>query len=87
LISKDCPTGIYNITNTGYVTTKQVTEIINKYLTNKEFSFFKNDEEFYSTTAQTPRSNCVLNNDKLINTGFNIKSVQDSLENAIKNYK
>jgi dTDP-4-dehydrorhamnose reductase len=87
LISKDCPTGIYNITNTGYVTTKQVTEIINKYIINKEFSFFKNDEEFYSTTAQTPRSNCVLNNDKLINTGFNIKSVQDSLENAIKNYK
>ena len=87
LITKGCDTGIYNITNTGSMTTKEVTKLINKYITDKKFSFFKNEEEFYSIAAQTPRSNCVLNNAKLRKTGFNIKSIEDSMKESIKNYR
>jgi UDP-glucose 4,6-dehydratase len=87
LITKVCDTGIYNITNTGSMTTKEVTKLINKYITNKKFDFFKNEEEFYSIAAQTPRSNCVLDNAKLRKTGFNLKNIQDSMEESIKNYR
>jgi UDP-glucose 4,6-dehydratase len=69
------------------MTTKEVTKLINKYITDKKFSFFKNEEEFYSIAAQTPRSNCVLNNAKLRKTGFNIKSIEDSMKESIKNYR
>jgi len=87
LIAKGCDTGIYNITNTGSITTKQVTKLINKYITDKKFSFFESEEEFYSSAAKTPRSNCILDNSKLRRTGFDIKNIEVSIEQSIKNYK
>jgi UDP-glucose 4,6-dehydratase len=86
LIVKECDTGIYNITNTGSITTKEVTKLINKYITDKEFNFFENEEQFYSIAAKTPRSNCVLDNSKLIKTGYVIDNIQDSILKSIKNY-
>jgi dTDP-4-dehydrorhamnose reductase len=86
LVDKECETGIYNITNTGSITTKEAVKYINKYITDKKFKFFKNDEEFYSTAAITPRSNCVLDNKKLRDTGFKIKDIHQSFELAAKNY-
>ena len=86
LVIKDCDVGIYNITNTGSITTKQVVKLLNKYITKKEFKFFDNDIEFYKKAAITPRSNCVLDNSKLVKTGFNILNIEDSLLKSIKNY-
>lgn len=86
LIDKGCNTGIYNITNTGHVTTKEVVNILNKYITDKKFTFFKDEKEFYSTAAITPRSNCILNNQKILQTGFKMLNVKDSIIKAVKNY-
>lgn len=86
LLENVADTGIYNITNTGFITTKEVTKLISKYIVNKKFEFFKNENEFYSTAAKTPRSNCVLDNSKLRKTGFKIDSIQDSILKSIKNY-
>lgn len=86
LLKNNSDTGIYNVTNTGSITTKQVTKLISKYITNKKFNFFKNDDEFYSIAAKTPRSNCVLDNSKLINAGFKIENIQKSILESVKNY-
>jgi UDP-glucose 4,6-dehydratase len=86
LISENCDTGIYNITNTGSITTKQVVKLLNKHITDKKFSFFKNEIEFYKIAAETPRSNCILDNAKLRKTGFKIKHIDEAIEEAISSY-
>jgi len=87
LIEKECEPGIYNITNTGSINTFDVTKLLNKYITKRKFTFFKNEEEFYQKAAKTPRSNCVLDNSKLLESGFKIENIHDKIEYCIKNYK
>jgi UDP-glucose 4,6-dehydratase len=86
LISENCEAGTYNITNTGSITTKEVVKLLNKHITDKKFSFFKNENEFYKIAANTPRSNCVLDNSKLRKTGFKIRDVDQAIEESISTY-
>ena len=88
LWNKKCEYGIYNVVNTNPVTTKQVTEKINKILKlDKDFEFFENEKQMYQMAAKTPRSNCVLNNDKLRETGIRVRSSEKAIEHALKNWK
>src|SRR6202035_4659461 len=55
---KRAPFGAYNVTNPGFVTSKQVVEMIQKILKpDRKFEYWKDDSEFYRAAAQTPRSN------------------------------
>lgn len=86
LIEKKAPKGIYNITNKGSVTTKQVVELFKKYnLTDKQFKFFSNLDEFMFQ-ASTPRSNCVLDTSK-IEQYIKIRTAEDALKEALSKYK
>lgn len=87
-VEKKIPTGIYNVVNGGAVATERVAEKIKDYLKiDKEFRYWENDEEFYESTTKTPRSNCVLDNSKIINQGISIRSAEDALDDALKNWK
>jgi dTDP-4-dehydrorhamnose reductase len=80
--------GIYNVTNPGFVTTRQVVELIVKTLKPKhEFEFWSSDEEFYKVAAKTPRSNCVMDISKLLAAGVKIRPVGEALEDSLKNWK
>ena len=47
-----------------------------------------NEKEFYEEVKpKAPRSNCVLNNDKLLNTGFKIRNSRNALIESIKQLK
>jgi dTDP-4-dehydrorhamnose reductase len=82
------PFGIYNVTNPGFVTTRQVVAMIEKILKPaREFVFWKNDDEFYHSAAKTPRSNCVLDVSKLLAAGVKIRPVMEALEDSLKNWK
>ncbi|MGH7950883.1 MAG: SDR family oxidoreductase [Limisphaerales bacterium] len=82
------PFGTYNMTNPGFVTTRQVVGLIQKILKpSNRFEFWANDEEFYKTAAKTPRSNCVLDVSKLLSAGVKIRSVEEALEDSLKNWK
>jgi len=88
LISQKVPHGIYNITNKGGVTTKEVTELMKKYLkTGKdlEFEFFSNLDKFMSEVT-APRSNCVLDTSK-IEQYIPIRTAEEALKDAISNYR
>jgi len=85
---KRVPFGIYNVTNPGAVDTKQVVDLIKKSgVSDKDFQFFENDKSFYSTAAATPRSNCVLDPSKLANVGIHMTSVEEAIEQALKNWE
>jgi UDP-glucose 4,6-dehydratase len=81
------PFGIYNVTNPGVVTTKQVVQLIEKHLKPaRKFEFWAGDEEFYKFAAKTPRSNCVLDTTKILATGVNIRPVEEALEDSLRNW-
>lgn len=80
--------GIYNVTNPGFVTTRQVIGMIEKVLKpGKKFEFWANDEEFYKIAAKTPRSNCVMDVSKLLAAGVKIRPVGEALEHSLRNWK
>ena len=85
---KRVPFGIYNVTNTGSVTSREVVAAIRKHLLpDKEFEFFGSEEEFMNVAAKTPRSNCVMDNSKLRQAGVTISHVQDAIEQSLKNWQ
>ncbi|MDB4054729.1 sugar nucleotide-binding protein [Akkermansiaceae bacterium] len=86
--SKQVPFGTYNVTNTGYVTTHEVADLIKTHLLpNKEAKFFSDEDEFMKLAAKTPRSNCVMDNSKLRSTGIEIREVHEAVIDSLQNWK
>ena len=88
LWERRAPTGIYNITNPAFVTTRQVVEMIKRIRKpNRSFDFWQNDEEFYRVAAKTPRSNCVLDVSKVLAAGVKLRAVTEALEHSLQHWK
>ena len=86
LYERDCPTGIYNITNEGGISTREVVQMIQEILNpEREFEYFADDNEFYRV-AKAPRSNCILDTKKLISLGLSVRPVRDALREALKKW-
>jgi len=82
------PFGTYNVTNPGFITTRQVVSMIASRLkTPRRFEFWANDEEFYRLAARTPRSNCVLDTTKLVSAGVAIRPVEEALDDALRRWQ
>jgi len=85
---KRIPFGTYNITNTGHVTTRQVTDLIRQHLLpNKQYDFFTDEAEFMTIAAKTPRSNCVMDNSKLLASGITMSSVEDAIIGSLRDWR
>jgi UDP-glucose 4,6-dehydratase len=81
------PAGIYNITNPGWVTTRDVVGRIARVLKPaRSFEFWESDEEFYRIAAKTPRSNCVLDVSRLLSAGVRIRPVDEALDDALERW-
>jgi dTDP-4-dehydrorhamnose reductase len=77
--------GIYNITNPGSITTRQVTEwMLEEGVTTKKFDFFEDEESFMREAASTPRSNCVLDSSKLASAGIFLRPVEDAIRSSLQ---
>jgi dTDP-4-dehydrorhamnose reductase len=88
LWEKRAPFGIYNVTNPGFITSRQTAEMIEKFLKpNRKFEYWKDDSEFYLQAAKTPRSNCVMDVSKLLAAGVTMRPVLEALEDSLKNWK
>ena len=82
------PWGTYNVTNPGWVTTREVVALVQKHLApDRKFEFWENDAEFYQVAAQTPRSNCVLDTTKLTGAEITIRPVEEALEESLRNWR
>jgi len=74
------PFGTYNVTNPGQVTTHEVVELIRQSgVCRKEYSFFKDENEFMHLAAKTPRSNCVMDSSKLASVGITLTEVHEAV--------
>jgi dTDP-4-dehydrorhamnose reductase len=81
------PFGIYNMTNPGSITTREVVDLIRKSgLCDREFEFFGSEDEFMRTAAKTPRSNCVMNSEKLLRAGIRLTEVHEAIERDLRNW-
>jgi dTDP-4-dehydrorhamnose reductase len=78
--------GIYNLTQPGYMTTKEIVDMLkcHKLITDK--TYFKCIEDF-EKVAVAPRSNCVLDSSKAIRAGVKLTPIYIAIERAIANYK
>lgn len=86
-IEKAVPFGIYNVTNTGSITTDCLIKKL-KNTIGKENNFdLIDEEELYRNYAKTPRSNCVMDNSKLLSVGINMRSVDEALDYCLDNWK
>ncbi len=82
------PFGIYNIVNTGSITTREVVALIEKHLRpQKAFRFFESEQEFMQVAAVAPRSNCVLNNEKIRALGIDLREVHEAVEQALMSWR
>jgi dTDP-4-dehydrorhamnose reductase len=88
LWARRAPFGAYNVTNPGWVTTRQVVALIEERLRPaRKFEFWAGDEEFYRVAAKTPRSNCVLDVSKLLAAGVNLRPVEAALDDALARWE
>jgi dTDP-4-dehydrorhamnose reductase len=78
------PFGTYNVTNPGCVDSEWICEILSRKF-KRSFEFWDN-EEFMRTVARTPKSNCMLDVDKLINAGVVMRPVPVAVMDSIENW-
>jgi len=82
------PFGLYNVTNPGRVTTREVVELIKRSgVCAREFSFYASEEEFMQLAAKTPRSNCVLDSSKLMAKGIQLTEVHEAVERDLSRWQ
>jgi UDP-glucose 4,6-dehydratase len=78
------PSGIYNVVNPGYISTREVVQKIQQRLKpGWKPVFWQSDDEFYRFGAITPRSNCILDPGKLLKSGIRIRPLEEALEEAL----
>lgn len=85
LINK-IPYGVYNIVNSGSVNSRKITELFDKHGIKKQWKFF-DDYDNFNKIIKTPRSNCILSNYKILNTGIELDHVEESIEKMIIDMK
>jgi UDP-glucose 4,6-dehydratase len=82
------PFGVYNITNPGYLSTRQVAHLIEEILKpGRKFEYWSGDDDFYRLAAKTPRSNCILDVKKLTQAGVTIRGVEEAVRASLENWK
>ena len=82
------PFGIYNVTNPGQVTARQIVDhIIKSGVLTKRYKFFENESDFMAVAAKTPRSNCVMDSSKLVSLGIKMTEVNDAIMRDLKRWR
>ena len=80
--------GIYNMTNPGYVSTREVVEEIRKRLKPGWCpNFWSGDDEFYRFGAGTPRSNCLLDVNKSRQAHVALRPLAGALEDSFARWQ
>ena len=85
---KRIPFGIYNVTNPGHVTTREVVDLIlESGVHPKTYQFFTDEADFMQKAAKTPRSNCVMSSAKLAAAGIEMTPVRDAIRTALTHWQ
>ena len=86
-IMKSVPFGTYHVTNPGGIRSDEITVMMRNILKiDKDFQYFESVESF-NKTGTIPRSNTLLNTDKLASVGIMMTPVHESVGKCLKNWK
>lgn len=84
---KGIPSGVYNVTNPGAISAREITEIMKTHsLVKKELKFFESEEAFMSKVVRAPRSNCIMSSEKLSCHDIQLTEVHEAVDRACKNW-
>ena len=84
-VENEVPFGIYNVTNPGSVSTRQVTEWMREEgVSDKTFDFFEGESEFMRFAAVAPRSNCLMDSSKLAGAGVLMRPVEEAVRDSLR---
>jgi dTDP-4-dehydrorhamnose reductase len=100
-LERRLPCGVYNLTNPGSVTTREVVDMIrqegaargkrNDHRTAeqflKDFEFFASDEEFMKSGVVAPRSNCVLDTTKAESCKLPLRPVTEAITDSLQRWE
>ncbi|MBI3852471.1 MAG: sugar nucleotide-binding protein [Verrucomicrobia bacterium] len=88
LWERNAPFGIYNVTNPGVLTTRQVVEMIQRILKpDHHFEFSGDGEGHWGAGAKAPWSNCILDVSKMLATGVRMRSAREAVEDALRKWR
>ena len=80
--------GIYNVTNPGHITTREVVQMIaDSGVCRKDFRFFEDEEQFMKIAARTPRSNCIMDSSKLRKAGVEMTEVHEAIARDLHHWQ
>ncbi len=84
---KEIPSGVYNVTNPGAISAREITEIMKTHgMVKKELKFFESEEAFMSEVVRAPRSNCIMSSEKLSSLDIRLTEVHEAVDRACKNW-
>jgi dTDP-4-dehydrorhamnose reductase len=87
LWERHAPYGIYNVANPGAATTSQIVTMMQCILKlDRNFEFWKDDEEFYRDGAKVPRANSILDVSKLLSVGIRMRPVHNALQDSLERW-
>jgi dTDP-4-dehydrorhamnose reductase len=87
LWEKGAPGGAYNLTNPGYVSTAEVVaKIQTKLRPDWRPLFWGDDAEFYRLGAKAPRSNCILESERVMPAGVRLRPIEEALDDALSRW-
>lgn len=92
---KGAEPGIYNVTQPGPIYTSQVVQWIREEGERRksegkpnpfpeDFDFFSSELEFMKVAAIAPRSNCVMDGDKLAKAGITMTPVEEAVKKSLR---
>ena len=87
LIKQQCDYGIYNIVNTDPINTEQVAKLLKEHKFIDSYDILDEDDFYEKVDTKAPRSNCILDNSKLLSTGFTIRNSADAIVDSLENWE
>lgn len=79
-------TGIYNVTNPGSITHKEILDMY-KEIVDPSFTYTLMDTKELNEVTKAGRSNCILNTEKLAQEGIVLPEIHDAVRNVLMHYK
>ena len=86
MIEKRIPFGTYNALNQGAIWAHDICDMMNRIPSLQKQFVYWDEEEFMTTVARTPKSNCTLSVQKLLNAGIYMRPVGEAVEDSLKNW-
>ncbi len=87
-LARSLPAGIYNLTNPGVITTREIIDAMRRHgLLRREPVFYKDVGEFLSEVpGRVYRASCALDSGKIAAAGIPLREIHDSVEETLRRW-